>query len=137
MNRIQEMANFLVDGIKFTVDIPERYVDKKVPMLDLAVWLEKKEGGGRKVRHTFYQKPTTSPLVFHSRGACSIKQKIVILGEETKRRMLNQDRDHTLQERIQEIARFSQKLVDSEYTREVRKDILMAGIRRYYLYRSR
>ena len=62
------MANILVEGIRFTVDLPERHETRKVPMLDLTVWIDTVEGGRKKVRHTFHQKPTTSPLVFHGRG---------------------------------------------------------------------
>ena len=100
MARIQEMANKLLEGIKFTVDLPGRYQTAKVPMLDLAVWMDTMEGGAQKVRHTFYEKPTSSPFVFHGRGAFAMRQKVVVLGEETKRRLLNQDRAHTVQERV-------------------------------------
>ena len=79
-------------------------------MLYLAGWLEN-QNNIKVICHTYYEKPSTSPLVFHGRGACSIKQKIVILGEEVKRRMLNQDRYHTRQERVQEMVNFSQKTV--------------------------
>ena len=29
MDRVKEMANFLVEGIRFTVDIPERYANRQ------------------------------------------------------------------------------------------------------------
>ena len=37
IRKIQELANMLVDGIKFTVDLRERYTSGRVPMFDLAV----------------------------------------------------------------------------------------------------
>ena len=89
MARVQEMANRVVKDIIFTVDLPERHLSKQVPMLDVAVWVETDQGGNPTVRHTYYEKPSTSPLVFHGRGACSVRQKIVVMAEEGKRRLLN------------------------------------------------
>ena len=121
----------LVEGIKFTVDLPGRHTSGKVPMLDLAVWLEETRGV-KTIRHTYFEKPTTSPLVFHGRGACAIKQKITILGEEVRRRLFNQDPSHTVDERVDILRRFSQKMIDSGYTVEVRREILESGTKRYY-----
>ena len=82
---IQEMASMLVPGISFTIDLPENYNNGKVPMLDTQVWTEPTaKGQGTKVRHTYYEKKVTSPLVFHNGGACSAKQKIITLAEETE-----------------------------------------------------
>ena len=100
-------------------------------MLDVSVWLDREEGYPR-VRHSFYEKPITSPLVFHGRGACASRQKIVTLAEEIKRRMLNMDTEHTKEERLTVIRKFIQKMVDSSYTTETRREILASGITRYY-----
>ena len=131
MKKVQEVANMLVEGIKFTIDLPERHGDGRVPMLDLSVWMEDREGS-RVICHSYYEKPTTSPLVFHGRGACSTKQKITILSEEVKRRLYNQDKLHSIKERETELERFSKKMIDSSYTSEVRREILVSGIKRYY-----
>ena len=56
MLRIQEMTNTLVKGIKFTVDLPEKYDTEKVPMLDIAVWMETDGDGVKKIRHKYYEK---------------------------------------------------------------------------------
>ena len=101
-------------------------------MLDVAVWLEVDQGNCPKVRHTYYEKPSTSPLVFHGRGACAMRQKIIILAEEVKRRLLNMDPAHTQEQRLEVLLKFSQKVSDSGYLKEVRKEILYSGITRYY-----
>ena len=97
-------------------------------MLDVAVRAEQEDGHPR-VRHSFYEKPITSPLVFH---AYATRQKIVPLAEEIKRRMLNMDPLHSKEERIEIILKFSQKMVDSMYVPETRREILTSGITRYY-----
>ena len=74
MKRVQELANMLVDGIRFTIDLPSYHTSGKVTMLDLSVWMET-WGGVKVMRHTYFEKPTTSPLVFHGRGACSTNKR--------------------------------------------------------------
>jgi len=39
---------------------------------------------------------------------------------------------HSTEERKDVLPRFSQKMIDSGYTKEVRKEIICSGVRRYY-----
>ena len=96
-------------------------------MLDLQVWTEG-SGTGTRIRHTYYEKQVTSPIVFHSRGACPTKQKVIVLAEEAKRRLYNQDRDHTVTDRLKDL----KDLIDSDYGKESRREIRKAGIKRFY-----
>ena len=85
-------------------------------MLDVCVWKEEvnREGmKGTRIRHGYYEKPSTSPTVFHGRGATSTRSKIVTLAEEIKRRLANLDTYSGKEERLVEMKRFSQKLADS------------------------
>ena len=91
--------------------------------------------GGREgtlIRHGFFEKPSASPTVFHRRGATSTRSKIITLAKEVKRRLINMDRTHGKKERKEELKKFSQKMVDSAYGKETRKEILTSGIKRYY-----
>ena len=47
------------------------------------------------VRHTFYEKETSSPLVFHSGSAYGIKSKITTVAEELGIRLCSMDLYHT------------------------------------------
>ena len=84
------------------------------------------------IRHGIFEKPVTSPLVFHSRGACPVKQKVIVLTEEAKRCLFNQGRDHKVEERVKDIYTFINKLVNSGYGKDLRREILTAGIKRFY-----
>ena len=54
------------------------------------------------------------------------------MAEEVRRRMMNQDKHHDREERIILLKKFSQKLIDSGYGKENRRDILKSGMTRYY-----
>ena len=41
------------------------------------------------------------------------------------------DRSHGKEERIQELKRFSQKMVDSAYGKDTRKEVITSGVKRY------
>ena len=71
MDLVKEMANSLVPGICFTTDLPSNYQNEKVPMLDTQVWVESSGTGSSRIRHTYYEKQVTSPLVFHNKGGMS------------------------------------------------------------------
>lgn len=100
-------------------------------MLDIQVWLERKEGFCR-IRHSFYQKPTTSPLVFHSEGAHSSKSKILTLSEELHRRLLNMDTYHSWDDQKEVIVDFIQKMCDSGYDHPTRMEVILSGVKKYY-----
>ena len=88
----------MVPGLKLTQDLPEYHTSEKCPMLDFQVWAQD-IGSHSIIRHTFFQKATTSPLVFHARSAYGWKPKITTLAEELGRRLVNMDPYHTEEER--------------------------------------
>ena len=53
MQLIRELADVLMPGLKFTVDVVENHASGKVPMLDLTVWTEvgdESKGTGDSIR---------------------------------------------------------------------------------------
>ena len=129
------MANNITKGIKFTVDLPRDNPDGKSPMLDSAVWVERgtsEPGKGDRVRYTYYEKETSSPLVFHAHGAHTWRIKITTLANDTMRHMSNTDRFATVEERVAILEKFTTKMVDSGYDSKTRKEILQAGLKDYY-----
>ena len=66
MKLIREAADSIIPWLKFTTDLPEDHASKKVPMLDLQVWIipEEERSIGREMKGDllcwkFYEKPTT------------------------------------------------------------------------------
>ena len=128
---IREVGDNLVPGLKLTKDLPEYHENGKCPVLDIQVWLEEKEGF-MKIRHSFFQKPTTSPLVFHSGGAHSWRSKLITLAEELRRRLLNMETFHTWDEQRHVIKDFLQKMCDSGYGESTRLEVIKSAITKYY-----
>ena len=74
MEKIRWIGDQLVPGLKLTQDLPENHPSGKCPMLDFQVWAQE-TGSHVTIRHTFYQKATTLPLVFNAGGAMGGSQK--------------------------------------------------------------
>ena len=59
MEVIKDIANDIDDMIALTIDVPSKHEDKKLPLLDLKVWLEKDE----QIFFQFYEIPMKSRKV--------------------------------------------------------------------------
>ena len=80
-----------------------------------------------RLRHTYYEKEITTPLVFHSARAQSWRSKLVTLLEEMMRRLLNMDVYHFIEEKEKVLTHFLQKLADSGYTHPARVKIVKSA----------
>ena len=129
---IKEQADRIIPGLTFTTDLPEDNPDGRCPMLDLKVWTESVDRQCV-IRHTFFEKEISAPLVFHAKAAHSWRTKIVVLSEELRRRLRNTDRWHTLSERREIVGRFLQKLADSGYDPGMREEVIKSAVRKHHM----
>ena len=107
MELIRELADKLMPGLKFTKNLPEMNELRKCPMLDIQVWVGSKEDHCT-IRHTFFQKSVTLPLVFNAQGAHSWRSKLITLAEEMRRRFLHMDTSHTWEDQVPVLKDFIQ-----------------------------
>ena len=73
MDKIREIGNSIHKSIEITTDTPSEHSDKKMPVLDLKVWSETREGQDgimrNKIIHEFYQKEISSKTVALSQSS--------------------------------------------------------------------
>ena len=132
MDLILWIGNRQIPGIKLTKDLPQYHQTGKCPMLDLQVWSQSSQDGGHCViRHSFYQKENSSPLVFHTQGAYGFRPKIVTMAEEFRRRLLNMDTGHSEKDKEDVIKDFLQKMADSGYQHPTRKEIIRYAVTKF------
>ena len=77
--------HLMISMISFTYDVPSNYEPKKVPILDLNVYLN--EDGY--IMNEFYEKPTNNHLVILASSAISFKVKRTVFTQECLRRLRN------------------------------------------------
>ena len=83
-----KIANSLEKNIQFTWDVPGKNSNGRMPVLDLAVWIQEVDGI-QTILHSFYKKPVASPCTILKRSALSFKIKKTTPLQEALRRLGN------------------------------------------------
>ena len=84
---IQDIANDIDSMIIMTIDCPSNYNIKRVPMLDIQVWINEEDQN--KIYYSFYEKQTKCPFVMSKFSAMPNSKKIECLSQEVFRRLHN------------------------------------------------
>ena len=83
--KLKVIANECLDNIIMEEDLPSRYPDAKLPILDMKCWLD----NSGNVLYTHYEKPTASKQIISTRSAHSGSCKRSVHVNELVRRMMN------------------------------------------------
>ena len=84
MTRIKDLGDSIHGTIQLEVDYPSRYIDKKVTILDLKVWINEEN----KIVHEYYMKSVSSKSVINSKSAMPMKDRRTVLTQEILRIIL-------------------------------------------------
>ena len=109
--------------IRFTFDLPEKHQDKKLPVLDLKVWLSETD----ELLHEFYEKPTKNPRTILASSAISWHQKRTILTQESIRRLKNTSESLGAEVQNSHLNAFMRKLQISGYNEKFRGEIVKSA----------
>ena len=127
MKIIKDIANDVDSMIQMTIDVPSRHDDKKLPVLDLKVWLSDDE----QIYYMFYEKPMKSRFVMTKMSAMPMKMKITCLTQEAFRRLHNTKQEVDENTKIDIMNNFMISLKVSGYNHSERINILEGGFRTY------
>ena len=83
-NILLESMNSVMKFLRFTKEAPNDFEDKKLPTLDIKIWIEKMQ-----IWYMFYQKPMCNNIVVQEKSALSESVKVSSLTEEIVRRLKN------------------------------------------------
>ena len=78
---LNKIANDVDPMIRFTFDLPENHQEKKLPVLDLKVWLSETD----ELLYEFYEKPTKNKKTILATSAINWHQKRTILTQEVRK----------------------------------------------------
>ena len=120
--QLQAVANSLDKDIQMTIDTPSSNGEGRLPVLDLELWIEQDQ-----IKHTFYQKPMSSPYQIHFRSALARKSKRETLLQEGIRRLRNMGPDVSDLEKQTVMSKYMNSLRISGYDKNYRY-ILLKGI---------
>ena len=133
MEKVKSIGDKIHRSIQLEADYPDRYEDKKVPILDLKVWVD----NNNKVVHEYYSKPVASKAVVNSESAMPLKDRRTVLTQEILRIIL---RCSPLLpwERVKEhIEHYMLRMQFSGYSEQIRKQVLHSAVKAYRKIRSK
>ena len=129
MRELRKMGISINEMIQLEPDnmVPTHHDNKKLPILDLNVWIERKYGNdtpSEKVRHQFYRKPMANPLLIMARLAMPDKVKRTELTQPTLRIMKNTSPELAEKGKTQLLSEFSSRIRASGYGTRYRFEII-------------
>ena len=134
-NVIKQIGDGIHTSIKLEVDIPSNHDDRKIPILDLKVWIEEiqNENGSKikKIMHEFYMKEMSSKFVIDADNAMPWKNKITILTQQCLRILLNCSPELDENIKNDHISYFTKRMQASGYNKEHRYNVVKSAFNAY------
>ena len=124
---LKDIADSIDKDIQWELDTPSNHDDRKLPCLDLKVWMNEQTN----IQFEFYKKPMASVYTIHSRSALSSSAKRSTLFQEALRRLINCSPELTWQAKAEHLSKFSQSMMLSEYPSKYRFNIIKGAVDRY------
>ncbi|KXJ11003.1 hypothetical protein AC249_AIPGENE16189 [Exaiptasia diaphana] len=122
----------------FILDIQQTTIYGKLPILDLKVWIEKKddEVDGNIVKyncvlHEFYLKEVSSKSIIHARSALSWPTKRTILTQEVLRVLKNCSPGLPWEQTVRHLNMMSMRMQFSGYNKKFRYEVFDSALKAY------
>ena len=123
---LRGMMNSICSWLEFTMETEEMF-DGVLPTLDLELWVSE----SNRILYSFFEKSMVSQMVLHKRSAMPEGIRRATLNQEMVRRMLNTSEDVKDTKRVEIVDDYAQKMINSEYTIEETRNVIMAGLKGY------
>ena len=128
-NMMCHLANTVCDMIEFSYDTPCMNVDKKLPVLDVKVFINSEH----KIVHEFYEKPTRNQRVILASSALSWAQKRSIHTQEILRRLKNTSKELDDEVRNAYVSKYLYRMKKCGYSQKFRIEVLKSAKHAYKL----
>ena len=128
MEQIVKMGSSISEMIQLTGECPSRSPGEKMPVLDLAVWIEKDKDGDNTVWWQHYRKPVTNLLFILEKSAMPLKVKRTTLSQEVIRVLRNCRLDIPWEEKAAMLTEMSTRMMMSGYPEKFREEVIISGV---------
>ena len=131
LSEIMEIANKIHTSIRVTGDIPSRYDDNRLPILDLKVWIGEIATNTHKVITSHYMKDVSTRAVINERSSHPQNMKMNVLTNEALRILRNCNRYLQWDETAEHLSYFMKRLQFSGYDQVFRSSVVKRALKRY------
>jgi len=152
MKLFQKIGNGVSKSIKLEIDHPSRHRERKMPLLDVKVWLEDydaknddergddergedekgEESSQRKmIMYEHYRKEVATKMTIHARSALPHNQKRNILTQEVIRILKNCSQALPWDTKAKHLEDLAQRMQFSGHDKKFRKEVIKSGLKAY------
>lgn len=117
--------------IQLESDDPSHHEDRKIPILDVKVWVEEVADNQQLILHEFYQKEVATKAVVNARSSLPMKTKRTILTQEALRIILRCSPHLPWTTVANHLSNFNKRLQYSGYDHLFREQIARSALRAY------
>ncbi len=131
---IRDIGNSIHPSIQLKIDVPSMNADRKLPILDLKMWIQTIEKEGtmeRKIVYEHYIKDVASRYVIERDSAIAISSKRTILTQMCLRAMLNCSHHLGWETRREHVEYFMKRMQASGYDEAFRLQVLKSAHQAY------
>ena len=125
--KIQEVGNSIHDSIQLEVDYPSNHADRKIPILDVKVWVE----DGRKLMYEYYAKDVSSKSVLNAKSALAWSTKRTVLTQELLRVLMNCSPDLGVERKVIHVETMVLRMQYSGYDHKFRAEVVDSAYKAY------
>ena len=129
---IQKIGNEIHPSIELEVDCPSMHDDRKLPILDLKVWIEETNEQRTIILHEFYSKEMANKSVINARSAIPWNNKRTIMTQEVLRILLNCSRELPWEIAAKHVTHLSARMEYSGYDKTFRGQVIKSGLNAYH-----
>ena len=132
MMKIKDMGNSIHNSIQLEVEYPSKQHEKKMPVLDVKVWLQEVQDQGRLcIMYEFYSKEVASKALIGARSAVPWRDKRNIMTQEVLRILKNCSVNLPWQNKVSHIENLCMRMQFSGYDVKFRREVVDSGIKAY------
>ena len=130
MNILKLVGNQVHQSIQLESECPSMHEDKKLPVLDLKIWVNK-TGDNNKIMHEYYQKEVASKMVVHSRSSLPWSSKRTVLTQEVLRILLRCSPELPWPTVKEHVDNFMKRMQFAGYTPKFKGEIVCSATKAY------
>ena len=123
MTELKKMANSIHPMIQLDEDHQHNHHDRKLPILDLKVWVSGDESGNQRLRWQYYRKPMANWLLLPAESAMSMATKRTTLTQYGLRILRNTSLEISWDVKAEMLSEFCERMRDSGYNQKFRAQV--------------
>ena len=132
MNLLKDIANKMIKMITWEEDITDSYEDGKLPVLDLKMFLDKKDFESEEpLKFEFYQKQIANKRVIYASSAMPRSVKFSTLVEELNRRLRNTPGSLLEERKVGLVAEFNARMAEAGHTETFRLKVTESSLNKF------